>query len=129
MHMNINNLVDPIPGMFYYCFPPLFLTLFSEGVNTVTLNELQERNKRYRDELKELQLQVQDVVSELDRERVREKAIKLYLAATPEPTPPPPPSTSVGRKFEKISSEIEVLIAQKMFYEGGSMTWEECCKA
>jgi len=85
-----------------------------------------ERNERERREnLRELQKQVQAQYQALEEARIKKKALQAYQTATPSgPSPPPPPSQQIRKKFAPIPPEIKGLIAKKVFYEK-SMTWDK----
>lgn len=96
-----------------------------ENIQVGGLEELVERRLHNQQSLRDLHQQVRTIMLQMDRDKVREKAIRSYVQATPQPNPAPAPLEGMRRKTSPISPEVQALIAQKMMYEGGSMTWEE----
>jgi transposase len=70
---------------------------------------------------------VREVMGIMERDKVREKAIKSFINSTPDSTPPPAPSEHKRKKYDPIPPATQALIVQKMLYEGGSLTWDKAC--
>lgn len=108
--------------------PALELTIFqTENPEVGSLDEILERTTRNKDQLRELQQRVREVMGMMERDKVREKAIKSFINSTPDSTPPPAPSEHKRKKYDPIPPATQALIVQKMLYEGGSLTWDKAC--
>ncbi len=86
------------------------------------LLDSEERHERQR--LQELQKEVRESYETLERKRTNKQALRAYNKANPAPATAPAPSELKHKKNEKISPEVEALVAKKVLYEG-SATWEE----